>query len=353
MGNVLGAGVTHHPGFLGPDQDLGRLLRLTLKSDKVPARFKDQDSWPVAMRAEWGTDEGLTAARRHRQQVFDDFRKVRARIVAFRPDFVLIWGDDQYEQFKEECVPPFNVFIVDELLSQPYLTTSPVNPGAANFWGEPVETTFRYRGHRQAAGYLTQRLLEAEFDVAYAYRVRDGHPLPHSFLNTLMYLDCDRAGFEWPVVPFHVNCYGSTVIRSRGSIGHLRDDGGQVFDPISPTPKRCFDLGRAIARIVRESPWRVVLMASSSWSHAFLTEKNGWMWPDREADWARFEDLRDGRYARFRDLTIAEIEDAGQQELLNWICLAGALTELHFKPEFIDYAESYIFNSNKCMAVFS
>jgi hypothetical protein len=353
MADILGAGVTHHPGFLGPDEDLARLLRITLQSDRVPARFKDKSNWPAAMVAEWADDEGRAAARRHRHQVFEDFRKIRTRIDEFLPDFVLIWGDDQYEQFKEDCVPPFNVFILDEFHSQPFVLKSPVNPGVKNIWGEPVDKVFSFRGHREGASYLTQRLLEEEFDVAYSYRVREGQALPHSFLNTLLYLDCDRTDIGWPVVPVHVNCYGSTVIRSRGSIGHLHGDSRRTFDPISPTPRRCFDFGRATARILRDSPWRVVLIASSSWSHAFLTEKNGWIYPDMESDRQRFEDLRRAAYGTFRELTIAQIEEAGQQELLNWVCLAGALSELGLKPEFIDYAESHVFNSNKCMAIFS
>jgi hypothetical protein len=231
---------------------------------------------------------------------------------------------------------------------------SPVNPRAANVWGEPVDKTFRFRGHQKGGSYLTQRLIEAQFDVAYAYKVRTGEPgLPHSFLNTLLYLDYDRTGFPWPVVPFHVNCYGSSVIRSRGSTAHLEDGQTAGFDPISPTPQRCFDLGRATAAILRDSPWRVVLMASSSWSHAFLTEKNGWMWPDGEADRRRLSDLRSGNYERFRELTVKQVEDSGQHELLNWVCLAGALAELEFKAEFVEFAETHIFNSNKCMALFS
>jgi len=46
-----------------------------------------------------------------------------------------------------------------------------------------------------------------------------------------------------------------------------------------------------------------------------------------------------------------QIEDAGQQELLNWVCLAGAITELGYKPEIIDFTQTYIFNSSKCMMV--
>ena len=37
---------------------------------------------------------------------------------------------------------------------------------------------------------------------------------------------------------------------------------------------------------------------------------------------------------------------------LNWIALAGAMTEMGMKVEVIDYVESYIFNSAKCFALF-
>ena len=101
-----------------------------------------------------------------------------------------------------------------------------------------------------------------------------------------------------------------------------------------------------------QSPWRVALIASSSWSHAFLTEKNHWLWPDVESERHRFEELRDADYDAWSKLTTAAIEDAGQQELLNWLCLAGAMAELGYKPDIVDYIESYIFNSNKCIALF-
>ena len=93
-------------------------------------------------------------------------------------------------------------------------------------------------------------------------------------------------------------------------------------------------------------------MASSSWSHAFLTEKNHWLYPDMESDRQRFEELRDGGHKAWRELSLSQIEEAGQNEILNWICLAGAMTELKLQVEVIDYVESYIFNSNKCFAVF-
>jgi hypothetical protein len=154
-------------------------------------------------------------------------------------------------------------------------------------------------------------------------------------------------------VPFHVNCYGSSVIAKRGSTAHLTGDADpNLVDPPGPNPRRCFDIGGAIARLLADSPWRVALIASSSWSHAFLTPKNHFLYPDNAGDRARFDELSSGKLNRWRELTTAQIEDAGQQEFLNWVTLGGAMHALKREPEIIDYVESYIFNSDKCFAVF-
>ena len=39
-----------------------------------------------------------------------------------------------------------------------------------------------------------------------------------------------------------------------------------------------------MARAVARSPWRVALIASSSWSHSFLVAKNALMFRDVESD---------------------------------------------------------------------
>jgi hypothetical protein len=95
-------------------------------------------------------------------------------------------------------------------------------------------------------------------------------------------------------------------------------------------------MGQATARALKDSPWRVVIMASSSWSHAFLTEKNHWIYPDLESDRALLEHLKAGNYNAWRDTPLAQMEAAGQQEVLNWTCLAGAMAELDYKADIID-----------------
>jgi hypothetical protein len=222
-----------------------------------------------------------------------------------------------------------------------------------NAWQEPADKVFAYRGHAEAARFLVGSLIEAGCDMAYAYRPLHEPGLAHAFLNTLLYLDYDRAGFNYPIVPVAVNCYGSKVISNRGGVLPHKENGNMLpDDPPGPSPKRCMEVGAATVRALRDSPWRVALVASSSWSHAFLTSKHSWLWPDLESDRQRFEELRAGNYDAWRRVSTAEIENAGQQELLNWMCLAGAMEELERQPEIIDYVETYVLNSNKCLAVF-
>jgi hypothetical protein len=305
------------------------------------------------MRAEWGTDDGLEAARAHHARLVAGYRRLRERLDAFNPDLVLIFGDDQYENFKNDCIPPFCVYILDEVVNTPFArrgTGGGLFLTDQNAWGLPPDTEIRLRGHAEAAAGLTGSLLEGNFDVSYAYATRQERGLAHSFMNTILFLDYDRRGFSYPIVPFHVNCYGNQIVwaaRSQGGDGALPQ-----HTPPSPSPERCFGIGRAVARFLAASPWQVAIIGSSSWSHGSLTEKHGRLYPDLEADRARYEELKSGSFVKWGHLDLRQIEDSGQHEVLNWICLAGAMAELGQQADVVDYVETYLFNSSKCFAVF-
>ena len=348
MAEILGVGLTHYPGMIAPDEDLGYPLTRALRhNDRIPAEMKDPASWPEAMRAEYGDDEGLASSRKHRERLVRGFMKLRAEIDAFNPDFVLIWGDDQYENFKEDIIPPFCILAYDQMECRPFTNHdgSPKN----NVWGEAADKAFDYKGVPTEARFLASGLLESGIDISYAYKpLHETGGLGHAFLNTLLYLDYDRKGFDYPVLPFQVNCYGSKVIRNRGGAVQFEE----FDDPPGPSPKRCMEVGAATAKVLKASPWKVALIASSSWSHAFLTDKHNYLWADRESDRARLEELKAGDYAAWRKVTTPQVEAAGQQEMLNWMCLIGAMEELSHKPDILDYVETYVFNSEKCMALF-
>ncbi|MBM3340853.1 MAG: extradiol ring-cleavage dioxygenase [Betaproteobacteria bacterium] len=345
MAEILGIGATHYPPGLVPDEHKPWPLARMLHSDpRIPERMRDPRNWPKPMQAEWGEDEGISSHKAHCERVFRSFRAIREEIDAFNPDLIVMWGDDQYENFREDIIPPFCVLAYEQLAYQPYKRLR----GKPNIWGEPTDKTFTQPGHHKAGRFLARRLLEEGIDMSYAYKPLHEDGLGHAFANTLLYLDLDRTGFNYPVLPIAVNCYGSSVIRNRGGGSQYSDEP----DPPSPSPRRCFEVGQATARILKESPWRVVLMASSSWSHAFLTEKNHWIYPDLESDRAMLASLRAGNYSAWRNTPLAQMEQAGQQEVLNWMCLAGAMAELNYKADVLDWVETWMFNAPKCLAVF-
>ncbi len=307
MGEILGLGCTHYPGLLQPDAQLPGLFHHLLTAPNVPAFYKDRANWPAELVAELGNDAGLSAAQRYSARLAEGFRAVRRALDAFEPDVVLVWGDDQYENFREDLIPAFCLLGYDEFAVHPWRNG---NGGRPNRWGEPADWALTLRGHRQAAKFLATGLIERGIDMAYAYEPLH-HPLAHAFTNTFLYLDWDREGFPYPVIPFAINCYGRSLLHAQGGIAALfipPRDPGVAADPPSPQPWRCMEVGKAVAETLLASPWRVAVIASSSWSHCFLSPKNGYLWPDHQAD--RLS-VRGARARRLRHLAPAPARGDG------------------------------------------
>src|SRR5438034_6049595 len=165
MGAILGLGVTHVPLLAGRDANMTRIVKRVLADPDLPERYRTPGGWPEAMRQEWGSDEGLEAARRHRKALVTWFARARRVLDDFAPDFVVIWGDDQYENFKEDVIPPFCVLAYDSMTPKPWEYYR-----GPNVWHEPTDKTFTYEGHPSAGKFIASGMLEAGFDVSYAYR---------------------------------------------------------------------------------------------------------------------------------------------------------------------------------------
>jgi hypothetical protein len=344
VAELLLAGVTHYPPLAGIDDDMAGIHRRMLADPDVPPEAADPANWPDDQRTEWGDDEARSSAAHHRALLREGFTRVRAAIEDFEPDAVVIWGDDQYENFKQDLIPPFAVLAYNDLVAHPWAHRS-----APNAWGEPAEFGYPVKGHPQLGRALAEALLEDGVDVAYAYEPLHHPDLAHAFLNAVLFLDYDRVGFPWPVVAMPINCYGRRVICAQGS---WRPLGAELaLDPPAPRPRRLMDVGGAVARALRDSPWRVVLLASSSWSHAFLVDHNYRLRPDIPADRRLYDALVAGDFATWEHTPLADVEHAGQHEVLNWWCLAGAARELGAGgPSWHTFVETQCFNSNKVFA---
>lgn len=353
MGNVIGLGITHYPMLAGTDDNMANLLKGTMRDPDIPESAKDPANWPELGRAEWGDDQGTTAAAGHRKQLLDGLGRCRQALDDFAPDVLLVWGDDQYENFREEVVPPFCVLAYDDTVVEPFGVLKKV--GISNQWRLPQDYTFTMTGRPALAKKFAASILGHGVDVAYSYEKREGIYFPHAFGNTQVFMDYENAGaeFPYPMIPLAVNCYGEHVISRKGGFARFAEiQAGEDLDPPGPSPQRCYEFGRAVAKSVLETDKRVALVASSSWSHAFLNDKSWHMRPDNESDRSYYEALVAGDHGTWLEATGKSIIANGQHEMLNWFCLLGAVSELGLTLTWSDFVETQIFNSNKAFAIF-
>lgn len=360
MGEIFGIGCPHGPQPRFTDETMANnYFRHNFLSEKTPAYWKDPSNWPPAMRAEWGDDEGATSARKHREAVIGAYRKAREALDAFSPDVVVMFGDDQYENFRADLLPPFCVYALDDYdLAGQHAGTRRA-PNGMDF-GIPLERSPlqpKAKGDKRFGTSLVRELLNRGFDVACSWELHHMKTLGHAFTHTLDYLDWDRKGFPYPLVPFHVSAYGEDMRMPLPGVeavsGRLPENipPDVVMPPPSPPAWRCYDIGKAVGEICQASPHRVAIIGSASWSHASLTGMHGFVWGDVDTDRKRYEELKAGQQHKWRNLEPVQMRQSGQHEMRNWICLAGAMEGR--RPEIVTYAETYIFNSSKCVALFT
>ena len=353
MSDVLGLGLTHYPMLAASDEHMADLLKATLRDPDIPAAAKDPANWPDLARKEWSDDEGTQAAAVHRAELRAGLNRCRAALDEFAPDVLIVWGDDQYENFRKEVVPSFCVLAYGDTEVETFAVLKLLK--VPNAWGLPDDTSFTLRGAPRLARALAADVLSSGVDIAYSYAPRRGIHFPHAFANTQVFLDYDHVGqrFPYPLIPIAVNCYGEHVIARRGGMARFAEiNSGEQLDPPGPSPERCFDLGRAVASSVRNHAERVALIASSSWSHAFLNDKAWHIRPDTDADRRLYESMAAGDYDRWRAVATREIVSAGQHEMLNWFCLLGAMSELGCRLRWSEFVQTEVFNSNKAFAIF-
>ena len=219
-----------------------------------------------------------------------------------------------------------------------------------NIWNEPDDKIFTLPGHRAGAKHLASGLLAEGFDIAYAYKPLTTAGARVSQRGAVS--GYDRKGFSYPLVPCQINSYGRRVVVQRAGLPNLSNlPTEETFDPPSPTPRRCFDLGAAAARVLARSPWRVALIASSGWSHAFLTEKNHW---HRHRCGPRV--VRRVANRGLRDVEKLSVGSDRRQRAtrgVELVLFGGRYGGVGRKPAESTLIETWVMNSNKCFAFFT
>ena len=144
-------------------------------------------------------------------------RKVEAyreTLTAAQPDILVMVGADHFHQFFSDNYPTFLIG------KQPKYD--------AIFYNEEREFSIpRYLldGHEDLSGFMFQGLLDRGFDFSISHELKIDHSIICPIITT-------RPQADLPVVPIYTN----------------------IFAPPLPSPKRFWDLGRAIREIIDEYP---------------------------------------------------------------------------------------------------
>src|SRR6185295_13541080 len=110
-----------------------------------------------------------------------------------------------------------------------------------------------------------------------------------------------------------------------------------VYLPPLPTPKRCAELGAAIADIIKGRPEKVAILASGGMSHYPGTWK--YPTPEFDFDYWMISELEAGRTESLLNLTSSQLDEAGNTELLIWINMLGAVGKL--PGELVQYTPTW------------
>jgi hypothetical protein len=222
------------------------------------------------------------------------------------PDVVVIVGDDQEELFSDENMPAVLVYWGEELLNLPIYADTPSAALRAASWayGKKEAT---YPVAADIGKHLIKCLIDAEFDVAHSRMLKPGRGMGHAFSFVYGRI---MNGLAIPAVPVMVNTY---------------------YPPNQPTPKRCYDLGRAVRSAIEAWPGdaRVAVIGSGGLSHFVIDEAL-----DHQVLKAMQSRDVDGIYALPRKRL-----DSGTSEIRNWIVTAGAVE--HLDMQVIDYVPCY------------
>lgn len=278
------------------------MLGLGLATSHAPSMFRAAEVWPAIHKVLTDgvpqppqiREETPQVLKSYVERIEKGFDALRQQIEAYRPDALLIVGDDQGEVFHSANMPSFCLFTCPEVRGS-------LNIGLV---GEPEqENHVTIRCHSEIARYLLGGLIQRGFDLSWSEELRPvGKPqrgIGHAFTRPVVKV---VPKLDVPIIPLHVNAY---------------------FPPL-PTARRCYEMGRAIAEVLSGRPEKVAIMASGGLSHDPRGPRAGWI--DTALDQWVLARLAAGNAEALCALFNFDSDSlrGGTGEIRSWIVVAGA-----------------------------
>ncbi len=232
MAELLGLGCSHGPIILTPPEVWHK------SRERIFGRNPDFQA-PPQLIEELGDDNGLTQDRLDQKKVVEAFGVMRDRLHEWQPDVLMVIGDDQSENFKQDNLPPFCLYTGEEVDGYPFRNVG----GKNNIWDAAANTKFTFRCPKDFSRDMRNSLIRDGIDMASSSSLQGWDwGLAHAIINPLVYLDPEG---KFPLLPLFVNCYG--------------EEAGPDYPP-RPTARRCYEVGQSIRRFLDTRDERVAVV---------------------------------------------------------------------------------------------
>jgi hypothetical protein len=234
-----------------------------------------------------------------------------------RPDAAIIIGADQEEIFFDDNMPAISIYWGDHWQLKPWTLPDDL-PEAykVSMWGYGKEAR-SCAIDTALAEHLINFLTEAEFDISTS---RYALPEYGGSVGPAGYLDVKRETKKRAIGMAHAYAFVVQRIMNERYIPFVPVTLNACYPPNQPTSKRCYDLGRAIARAV--AAWgpnkRIAIIGSGGLSHFVV---------DEELDRAALNAMANKDVAAIAALPKHRLQSAAA-EIKPWLCAAGALEDL-------------------------
>jgi Catalytic LigB subunit of aromatic ring-opening dioxygenase len=293
-------------------------IGLGLASSHAPNMFAPPEKWeirynertrgkPQPLQAQ---QETVQVIKSYVERITAAFKNLERRLADYRPDALIMVGDDQGEIFDRLAgMPTIGLFLGEEAAG---------SLGLEHLGESAPKEMVRLRGHPELAEFIAEGLIERNFDLTCVRELRPmgrtGRGLGHAFTRTAPKLMPD---LKIPIVIVFLNCY---------------------YPPL-PTARRCYDLGRALRELLDERPERIAIYGSGGLSHDPIGPRAGWI--DEPLDRFLLQALAAGKPERLLGLYTFDSDTvrSGTGEIRNWITVAGACHDR--RATVIDYIPAY------------
>lgn len=234
-------------------------------------------------------------------------RVMAEQTAAYDPELLITIGGDQHEIFDPSNVPSIMMYVGGETWGHNVLRLEA--PSEKTFVPFPIDV--------ETSEWLLHQLVTQEgFDIAFSSDLdpaaNRGRGLPHAFVRPGCYV---RPRHDVPNVLVWLNTYHTPCLPAQ----------------------RCYELGRALARLLKNDPRRIAIIGSGGLSHDPLGPRAGWF--DEPMDRWFLEQLERGNgrataaMFQFDSMTMR----GGTGEMRAWITVAGAMDEMGWRADIIDY----------------